>query len=119
MNNTNNCTNIANEMNEEERKSEFVKSINFICKLLKDADANTNKDATNPAPDFTMPQASETTKSRIQNITTELQDELEVQRLEFVNKSTGVDLEVLQHAIQRMQDDIKKKQEEEKEDRRI
>jgi len=104
-----NMNNIIN--NTEERKSDFMQAVEFIAKLQKKMkEQEINETLT---PDFTLEEASETTKSRIKNITTELQDELEVQRLEVANISANIDLDTLQNAIERIQIDIKKKQEEE------
>lgn len=110
-NNNKNINNAA--MREEERKAEFFKAVELIGNLMKGIQEKETAIPPRVTPNFTAPEATTTTRTRIQNITTELQDELELQMLEIANKSTGVDLDVLQNAIQRMQDDIKKKQEEE------
>lgn len=105
-----NMNNIIN--NTEEHKSDFMQAVEFIAKLQKKMkEQEINEVST---PDFTIDEATDTTKTRIRNITTELQDELEVQRLEVANISANIDLDTLQNAIERIQIDIKKKQEEEK-----
>ena len=107
-----NMNNIINNTNTEEHKSDFMKAVEFIAKLQKKMkEQEINEVST---PDFTIDEATDTTKSRIRNITTELQDELEVQRLEVANITANIDLDTLQNAIERIQIDIKKKEAEEK-----
>lgn len=111
-----NMKNIINEAAQAsqaaDNQSSFFKAIEFIKMLQQKMQEQEEAEAL--TPDFTIDEATDTTKTRIRNITTELQDELDVQRLEVANIKANIDLDVLQNAIERIQVDIQKKREEEK-----